>query len=56
MPGKSSKNHRDWKKLTAYKMRQEGSSLGDIAKFLNVEKSKVRSMIELGERLSQLEE
>jgi len=56
MPGKPSKNHREWKKITAYKMRQEGSSLGEIAKFINVEKSKVKNLIELGERLSQLEE
>lgn len=56
MPGKPSKHHREWKKITAFKMRRDGHSLGEIAKFLNVEKEKVKSLIELGERLSQLEE
>lgn len=37
--------------IRCYKLRQEGLSLGEIAKLVGIDKEKVRNRIILGERL-----
>lgn len=44
-----------WRALTAYRMKWNGSTNKRIAQFLGVDKRRVRTLIELGERLDSLD-